>query len=933
MSISDMGQRLRGLFGGRSSRKSRGSRGTAELSVVVVAASLVLGVLFGDGLSRTSVNLGDGLSWLKDEPTGEVIQVNPATGRPEARIGVGDPGDSLDIAQYDGRLVVINRSTGELISFDLATLLASGQRSITGGDATDILLHEGKVFVLDRAEGSLAAIDPVTTDILGEVWISEPGIVDGQVDGTGRVWILDDTGLVTGLDWSDQASAFVSEGTRQVKGSGPSSVLVGHDTGVTLFGPDNGIVVQIGTDADIVATAPSLRGQVLQPDSSPAHIVPVAAPQTSSIVIVGDSQVREVGLGPVGCAEPGRPVVFHEVVYVPCIKAGKAIRLHPDGSVAGGDILLPEGDGEVEFVVDEGHLLINVQGADRGVQVLPDGSTRTFLRQDPTVPVQPVRSVGNQPVGGAQATVPDIPDLVSQNRRDGSERTPPRQAPPGEDTVLDPPDAPQDPGTRNPGNQGPDDSGNLDTGGTVDCTVDPTAEGCDDAGNGPGDGTGGDTGEDPDCEADPTAEGCEEAVEPLTAPTSVVATLQGDGSVTITWAHSGPAPTDFTVRIDGGAVVSTVAPGVRQVVVTSVPAGVPSRFVVTARRAAESRASAPSNAVTPAVAEPISAPTGVSATVQANGSVQVNWSYTGATPEDFTIRIDGGSTLATVNGGARQAVVTGVPTGTPSRFVVTARRGGDTMASAPSNQVTPASRPGAPGSASATSSFTASGTTQTVTVAVDWTAAPANGSPVTSYAVTVAGPNGTRTFTTNGSGRSGTATWTCDWGADPGCGLSSGTYTVSVKATNDQGEGPAATTSTSQDVTTTALPTPNQPIATDAQTGFLGIEGWGSTTIVMAPPSDWRNFDGVCRYQHTGNMGMDGRPVPDSGTVPCSATSLELSIQHGIIRGGPDPYTGGTTTLSHQITFTATNANGTVTSQTFAWQETQQMLCQQCQIP
>ena len=45
-------------------RPKRTARGTAELSVLVVAGSLVAGALFGTGLSRTSVDIGDGLTWF-----------------------------------------------------------------------------------------------------------------------------------------------------------------------------------------------------------------------------------------------------------------------------------------------------------------------------------------------------------------------------------------------------------------------------------------------------------------------------------------------------------------------------------------------------------------------------------------------------------------------------------------------------------------------------------------------------------------------------------------------------------------------------------------------------------------------------------------------------------------------------------------------------
>ena len=302
----------------RIGRSRRSARGTAELSVVVVTASLIAGVLFGNGVTRTAVDIADGVTWFTDDPTGEVIEVNPATGRPEARLPVGAEGDTLEIAQYDGRLIVTNRTTGELTSFDLTSILASGQQRISPGGATDVLQHDGAVFLLDRDRGTIADIDPVTTDPIGELWSSPEGIADAAIDGAGRIWAIDPEGLLTKLRWSPSSTAFVVEDTRRVDHSGPGSVLVGHDRGVTLFGPEAGIVVQAGTGHDVVADAIHLAGDLAAPASAPGDLVPVSSPETGTVAIVGDGQVREVTVGQIGCEEPGRPEVFEGLVYVPC---------------------------------------------------------------------------------------------------------------------------------------------------------------------------------------------------------------------------------------------------------------------------------------------------------------------------------------------------------------------------------------------------------------------------------------------------------------------------------------------------------------------------------------------------------------------------------------------------------------------------------------
>ncbi len=380
-------------------RSDRSSRGTAELSVLVAAGALVAGALFGTGLSRTSVDIGDGLTWFTDSPSGEVIQVNPATGRPETRIDVAAPGNALEVAQLPGRLFVTNRTSGQLVSFDLTSILTSGQRRVTPGAATDVLHHGNDVFLVDRERGTVAAIDPVSTDTIGEIWQSPEGIADAVLDGTGQLWSVDQKGLLTELRWSSRNGGFVTEEEREVEHSGARSVLVGHDNGVTLFGPDQGIVVQVGTgsDEEVVAGAPRLSGELEVPEFSPSSMVPVSAPETGTVAIVSDGAVHEVDVTAIGCEKPQRPEAFQGTVYVPCSGDEKVVRLDPSGARAGDDIELPEG-GEPSLVMDDGTLLINVPGAEHGVSVAQDGTVSTIVRIDESLPA----------VSGDPADVPTI---------------------------------------------------------------------------------------------------------------------------------------------------------------------------------------------------------------------------------------------------------------------------------------------------------------------------------------------------------------------------------------------------------------------------------------------------------------------------------------------------------------------------------------------
>lgn len=721
---------MRRISGPRGwARRGRSARGTAELSVVVVAGSLLAGLVFGNGLARTSLDLTDGLSWLKDEPSGQVLQVNPLTGEPMGALDTGDPNDPLQLAQYDGGLVVLNRATGTLTSFDLATILQTGQSRVRDGDQVELLVHDEQFFRLDKQEGTFAALDAVTTRPVGEIWFSPTGLVDAKIDEEGTIWTLDPEGLVTALTWSPESRSFIVEDTRKVDHSGPGSVLVAHQKGVTLFGPDNGIVVQVGTGRDIVHGGIDIKGRLAGPGVSPDDLVPVASPDNGTVVIVSGDRVVQVPLG-ASCEDPGAPLAYHDSVYVPCEGDAQVLRLSPDGKVVGAIRTPHEGTG-IELVLDDGYLLINVQGADTGIRVLPNGDTKTFTRRERGTPVRS---------GHNDDGYPDLQQNAAQDRDEGRDREPPPplklSTPPIK--LLTPPEGGRDHGGKDPGRDpGKGDHEGLAPPSSVVATVEggrvvlrwshsgrPGAESFEvrEAGGSRvatlRDGDRRELRLDGGVPKTPTAwtvtaiNGRERAVSApsneipddgapaeLAAPVSVLATAEPGGKVRLSWAHGGEVAAEhFRVERSGGVVLAQdLAADDRDYVDDGAPLGKPVTYVVTAIRGKERAPSAASNPVTPAEAPaPLAAPASVVATPLGDGTVHLTWAHAGSTPAgQFTIATGGGTDVtpsAGVAGGVREATVS-APLGTPVTFVVTAVNGDQRVASAPSNEVTPARDP------------------------------------------------------------------------------------------------------------------------------------------------------------------------------------------------------------------------------------------------
>jgi hypothetical protein len=378
--------------------------------------------MLGAGLAGTAVSSPDGLTWLGDDPRGEVVQVNPATGQPGVRLKVAPAGDELVVAQLDGLLVVTDATTGAVTVIDIATLVAGGKWVGTGAGAVEVLLGPAGLFVVDRVDGAVQRIDPATAADLGPRWFAGGQLADAALDRAGVIWVLRADGRLFSLVWSAAAGRLVEQGTsRQVEVAGARSVLVGHARGVTVVALEGRSVVRVGTGRDAVLPAPQLTDPVRAAAEAPVDLVPVALPPSRTLLIVREHEVLAVPLAGMDC-QPGTPVVFQRRIYVPCLGAGRVLAFDADGRRRLPDLTVA-GGGDPELVLDDGRLVIHVPGGETGFVIQPDGSAVAITTHDESVTAQepsqkppvslpppgrpdPGQGQGQPPPGGAGATQP-----------------------------------------------------------------------------------------------------------------------------------------------------------------------------------------------------------------------------------------------------------------------------------------------------------------------------------------------------------------------------------------------------------------------------------------------------------------------------------------------------------------------------------------------
>ncbi len=324
---------------------------------------------------------------------------------------------------------------------------------------------------------------------------------------------------------------------------------------------------------------------------------------------------------------------------------------------------------------------------------------------------------------------------------------------------------------------------------------------------------------------------------PLRQPDAPAAPVgeRGDKFINVNWsppANGGDPIIEYEVQLQStGAVARATGTSVRW---SNLPNGQAQSFLVRARnRGGWSPLSAPSAPVVPCGVP--DAPGSVSAQ-RGDGSATVTWAAPydqGCAISGYTVTASNGASV-NVGGGQTSIAFGGLSNGTSYTFTVVARNEVGTGArSAASNAVVPAGPPGAPQITGAAP--------DTGCVTVSWSAANPNGSPITTYQLSV-----------NGGGWENVGAGT----STRRCGLANGTtYSFQVRAVNDVGPGGGSNVVQAR--------TPGEP----AQVGGLNVSspGRGEIRATWSAPND--NGKPITYYDAViESVGSGGTGAPDRVT-------------------------------------------------------------------
>lgn len=582
------------------------NRGATEATLLIAAAAVASGVVFGAGVARATSQTSDGQTWVS-AGDGTIVQINPVTGQPVSRIATGVEG-TVTVQQGSGVVLVNSPTSGQTVSIDVGQLVASAPRTDTTGKHK-WLLRSGKAFVAGLQDGTVRAVDPISGVNVGETYVANGKLADAAIDAAGTIWVLDESGTVTALTYSTDAHRFIVDTTSTVDGAGPGSAMIPHARGVTVISAATKAVVQVGTGQDRAVQIPALDGAVQPADYSPRDLTAITVTDRGSVIILDGENVRVADMAAAGCDKPGKPAVFAGKIYIPCQGKGRTIVLDRTGQSAREDIVTGETD-DPQITVDDDAVVVASSSADRAVSVDVEGKQHSTVLRDKKIPVRTPRKAAppgpssmptpSTPVAPSSPEVPSNPEQSSEQQSSSSEQPslpgddeqptsePQEQSWPSVNTSTTPPSVPdvpmQDPSTSS--------------------TAKPSTS------NQPNTSTATSTSNQPNTSSQTSTSVATGDIGPATG---VTAELTSSGKVRVTWTAPASAPKSYLIRTVTGAASTEVGGSATSATVSAAGLSGTVQFVVVAKFSGNRRVvSAASNAVQLNGSEP----TGASTTAQ-----------------------------------------------------------------------------------------------------------------------------------------------------------------------------------------------------------------------------------------------------------------------------------------------------------------------------
>lgn len=176
----------------------------AVLAAVLLGGGLTFAVT-GTREPAAALKLLSGDSWLSNRATGTFSHVGGYSGRVDAQVAVGRPGDPFEVVQRPDGAYVLDQRTGRLSRISGSTMTVAASRPTAGkATAIQVVAAGDATWLLDSSSGVVSRVDPQSFAPIGkQVALGGPtGTAVG--DDAGDLWVPQgNKGLVAEITGDD----------------------------------------------------------------------------------------------------------------------------------------------------------------------------------------------------------------------------------------------------------------------------------------------------------------------------------------------------------------------------------------------------------------------------------------------------------------------------------------------------------------------------------------------------------------------------------------------------------------------------------------------------------------------------------------------------------------------------------------------------------
>lgn len=356
------------------------SAGFVTLGVTLLCTLVASAVMVGTPVTGGVVDLLSGRAWLTKSNEGRIMLANGSSAKIDVLFEVdGTAGHDLEVVVVDGRSFLIDRTTGEIHSLDVAQLEVGAKRALGDPEGLDVVPAGDKLVVVRRSEGVVEVQDPMDGTVVASADVGTD-LTRAVVDGAGDIWVADtEVGVAVPLHL-DGHRLEVGEGVRVGAGRRTTLAMVG-DTPVAVNTDTRRLVRIAGGRAQAPVRLPLEDGETTQvARSSDGPLATISVNETGDLILVEGNRAQRVDLGRQG-HELGEPVVFAGRVFVPDFTVGEVLVLDGAGRPAGDGIQVGGAKaGRFSVRVEGGRLWVDDPDSD-DAYVLGPGDT-SFRRVD-----------------------------------------------------------------------------------------------------------------------------------------------------------------------------------------------------------------------------------------------------------------------------------------------------------------------------------------------------------------------------------------------------------------------------------------------------------------------------------------------------------------------------------------------------------------------